>query len=338
MSPLPGLGEYLRSEREKRGISIEQIASATKISLRLLHSLEQDQYADLPAKPFVRGFIVAYSRFVGLNPHDVLTRFRNYLDERCQERPTHEEGHVGYAFERKEGEKSRAMLWAVMGSFVVLGAIAIFVFKPSLRHRKSKHLQEMVMKGEQPQATPSGDVMVAESGAVASPSVAPTHSATPEAAPTIANTPVSPTPVALASPVPSPTASSDTNPEIKPDLLNKGDDLAPDAVKHRMLLKAEADAWIRYQVDNKPSYMFLLRKGRMIVLKGTQGVALIAPVGDAIQIKGKGGAFKPIADAADAKQDGDFVVLSYSKEPTDKIKEFVKQRRPFPAVPPPKEP
>ena len=51
------LGEFLRLERERRGITIEQVASATKVSVRLLHSLEADQYSELPAKPFVRGFV-----------------------------------------------------------------------------------------------------------------------------------------------------------------------------------------------------------------------------------------------------------------------------------------
>ena len=80
------LGEFLRHEREKRGFTVEQVASATKISLRLLHSLENDLYQELPAKPFIRGFVIAYCRFLGVNPQEVLTRFSIFIEEKSEER------------------------------------------------------------------------------------------------------------------------------------------------------------------------------------------------------------------------------------------------------------
>ena len=101
------LGEFLRHERERRGITIEQVASATKISVRLLHLLESDQYVELPAKPFVRGFVNSYCRFIGIDPKEVLIRYGGFLEERSHERPTRDEGHSGYAFEKREGEQSR---------------------------------------------------------------------------------------------------------------------------------------------------------------------------------------------------------------------------------------
>jgi cytoskeletal protein RodZ len=50
------LGEFLKAERQRRGLTIEQTASATKIGLKILRQLEADDYASLPALPFVRGF------------------------------------------------------------------------------------------------------------------------------------------------------------------------------------------------------------------------------------------------------------------------------------------
>ena len=80
--PQLGLGEYLRSEREKRHITIEQVASATKINIKLLHALESDNYDALPAKPFVRGFVTSYTCYIGLDPREVLTLFDLYLDDK----------------------------------------------------------------------------------------------------------------------------------------------------------------------------------------------------------------------------------------------------------------
>src|SRR5947209_19798491 len=113
------LGEYLRHERERRGITIEQLASATKIGVRQLHALESDHYSELPAKPFVRGFVTSYCRFIGLDPKETLARYHEFIEQKAQDRPTRDSGHSGYAFEKREGEQSRVILWIIMGCFLV---------------------------------------------------------------------------------------------------------------------------------------------------------------------------------------------------------------------------
>jgi cytoskeletal protein RodZ len=139
----PSLGEFLRQEREKRGVTIEQVASATKISARLLHLLESDNYSEMPAKPFIRGFVNSYCRFVGLDSKEVLTRFGNYIDQQAQERPARDSGHSGYAFERRDGEQSRMILVIVLVTFMVLGGVAYFFLKPSLHHGRSAHIERL---------------------------------------------------------------------------------------------------------------------------------------------------------------------------------------------------
>src|ERR1051326_5639459 len=133
------LGEFLRQERERRGVTIEQVASATKINVRLLHSLEADHYADLPAKPFVRGFVTSYARFVGLNPREILTRFGDFIDQKAHDRPNREAGHSGYAFEKRESGENRTFLWFILGGFAVISAVIFIVLRPSLRHRHETH-------------------------------------------------------------------------------------------------------------------------------------------------------------------------------------------------------
>lgn len=68
-------GEYLRAHREKKGIRLEEIASITKIHLHNLELLEANQWTELPPDPFLRGFISAYAKYVGLEPKEVLGRF-----------------------------------------------------------------------------------------------------------------------------------------------------------------------------------------------------------------------------------------------------------------------
>ena len=59
------LGKFLKGQREKKGISLEEIASITKIQLRSLQLLEQDKWEELPPEPFIRGFVTAYAKCVG---------------------------------------------------------------------------------------------------------------------------------------------------------------------------------------------------------------------------------------------------------------------------------
>jgi hypothetical protein len=67
--------EYLRGQRERASLSIEDIARVTKIPERSLRQIEAGQFEDLPADVFVRGFLRSYARVVGLNADDVVRRY-----------------------------------------------------------------------------------------------------------------------------------------------------------------------------------------------------------------------------------------------------------------------
>lgn len=62
-------GESLRRERELRGITLPELASATKITIRHLRALEQDQFEQLPGGVFNRGFVRAVARYMNLDEH-----------------------------------------------------------------------------------------------------------------------------------------------------------------------------------------------------------------------------------------------------------------------------
>lgn len=72
-------GEYLKREREIRGISLEDISNATKIRAGLLIAIERNDFDALPATPFVKGFIQAYCRYLGLDAQDAILRHEAYM-------------------------------------------------------------------------------------------------------------------------------------------------------------------------------------------------------------------------------------------------------------------
>jgi cytoskeletal protein RodZ len=88
-SELASFGDELRREREIRGISLKEIADATKISKRFLDALERNDHRTLPAPVFTRGFVREYSRYVGLNAEEMVNRynFASANDDRIEKPP-----------------------------------------------------------------------------------------------------------------------------------------------------------------------------------------------------------------------------------------------------------
>ncbi len=69
------VGEYLKSEREKKGLTIDHIAFATKISPMHLGAIESDRLDMLPSRVFVRGFLRSYAKELGLDPEAIILMY-----------------------------------------------------------------------------------------------------------------------------------------------------------------------------------------------------------------------------------------------------------------------
>lgn len=72
---MSGFGENLRRERELRGVSLREIADATKISVRFLEALENDRLDVLPGGIFRRAFVREYARHLGLDAERLVADF-----------------------------------------------------------------------------------------------------------------------------------------------------------------------------------------------------------------------------------------------------------------------
>ena len=72
---MSNLGANFKKARESLGIPIEKIAAETRISVRFLTAIENDDFRSLPGGVFNRGFIKAYAEQVGLNPDTALADY-----------------------------------------------------------------------------------------------------------------------------------------------------------------------------------------------------------------------------------------------------------------------
>ena len=68
-------GSYLKSERELRGVTLDELHSKTKIPVRYLEALEKNQFDELPEEVFIRGYIRSVSNVIGAQEDEVLSTY-----------------------------------------------------------------------------------------------------------------------------------------------------------------------------------------------------------------------------------------------------------------------
>ena len=80
-----GRGEFdgvrLRRNRLFRGYEIDDISDVTKVSPAHLRNIEEENFVDLPADVYVRGFVTAYAQTIGLDPKIVVPSYMARVQE-----------------------------------------------------------------------------------------------------------------------------------------------------------------------------------------------------------------------------------------------------------------
>lgn len=79
---MDSFGEYLKRERELRGVTLEEISQATNIGKTFLKALENDDYDALPAEVFVKGFLRAYAENTGMDSNEVLLAYDEFISKK----------------------------------------------------------------------------------------------------------------------------------------------------------------------------------------------------------------------------------------------------------------
>lgn len=74
-------GERLKREREKRGMTLEDVSGVTKISVRNLRALEQETFGQMPGGIFNRGFVRSYAKHLGLDDEQVVADYMEAAGE-----------------------------------------------------------------------------------------------------------------------------------------------------------------------------------------------------------------------------------------------------------------
>jgi cytoskeletal protein RodZ len=139
------LGEYLKSHREKLNLTINDIASVTKISPKYLLCIEQDNFKSLPGELFARGFIKEYAKAVSLNPEEAIRLYEEAVKPVVPVDAT----------PIKTENNSKSVLY-IAGALIVLAVVVFLVYTypiseaPKAEISKSEEPKSEVPKSEVP--------------------------------------------------------------------------------------------------------------------------------------------------------------------------------------------
>jgi cytoskeleton protein RodZ len=127
------LGEFLRGERQARGISLQQIAEDTRISMKMLQAIEEGDGEQLPAPVLIKGFLRAYAQRIGLDPEDVIIEYQELIEEVGARQEAIEKFH--HRLHPKSSKKKFYVLFLALG---LLASLALIWSGGSYLHRKPK--------------------------------------------------------------------------------------------------------------------------------------------------------------------------------------------------------
>src|SRR3970040_260497 len=114
-------GAQLREARERKGISLRQIAASTKISVAALEGLERNDISKLPGGIFSRAFVRSYAIEVGLDPDDTV---REVL-ERFQSEPAPSTAVKVAIPEEESGFESQQRMASVLLQLVLISVLVV---------------------------------------------------------------------------------------------------------------------------------------------------------------------------------------------------------------------
>jgi hypothetical protein len=120
---MSGFGAGFRKAREALGVSIDVVASETRIGSRFLRAIESEEFDILPGGLFNRGFIRTYAERLGLDPDQAVEDYQRLV----RDREAHEPEPASY-----RPSRSGMPNWAIIAGIAAL-IIAALVYALLLR-------------------------------------------------------------------------------------------------------------------------------------------------------------------------------------------------------------
>jgi cytoskeletal protein RodZ len=126
---MESLGDYLKQARKKKGLSLEKVASQTRIQEHHLQALEAEDFGNLPAKVFAKGFVRSYAKALGLDEEEALQHFLQASGTFYEQlQPDQSQPHVQV---KLDAAPRQSINWSlVIGALVLMAVGAVWYGLP----------------------------------------------------------------------------------------------------------------------------------------------------------------------------------------------------------------
>ena len=123
------LGQFLRSLRADRALTLEQVEQDLSIRVHHLEAIEEGQFESLISPVYARGFVKQYAVYLGLDGDQFIREHREVLP-----RPNRQEFNYGIGTMEARGAPNESVRWLpnlllITGSLVVLVAAWVMARK-----------------------------------------------------------------------------------------------------------------------------------------------------------------------------------------------------------------
>ena len=291
------LGEFLRRNREEQGLSLEEIASVTKISLSILTALEEDDYANLPAEAFVRGFYGIYAGHLSLDPDMVRERYvqqQKNMPSRSTKRvptPTQLAMETSSMAERPSVNSNSIIGLSIMAIFIITAAVCWY-----LSWNPATYLSQKLRGVPEEPAAPAGQQMTEDQPAyqpateAAENSTMPAETAVfPDNDKTAAKSTIAPpitpiVPLATATAGQQKTTSATAPLSVQQDQANQSEKteqspIAPGINTYLLKATAKEQTQLTIKVDDNPAERLSLAAGEQRTWNAGKSIVITLPAG-----------------------------------------------------------
>lgn len=251
------LGEQLKKEREKKGITLVEVARVTKIRKTYLQALEEGDF-DAQSPVFMKGFLKSYAEFLGLDSTDILKRYKNDIKTEDEL-----EAEPEVSASRRSSSK-----YLVPGIITLSLAITIIITSIIAIKKRNTHAPSTTIPPVT-QVEPTREEVVIKN-TITHPILSTVHEKLFKDLTAIKSTaPVKPAPTPVVAEKPA------EKPEKTVEETGKTAKAKINGKKHTLNITAKGTAWLRIAVDDGASIEVLMKKGETIDLAAEKKFAVV---------------------------------------------------------------
>jgi len=306
---MDSIGDFFKQVRETKGLTVDEVASKTRIRTDFVKALEEGNFAKLPDQVFARGFVRSYARSLGLDEEDAIHRFIQSAGAFYEKQDERERLKVRQAEEERKRQANRKAVAIAIGIAILTLVILLSREQSSLLVRRTSQTESPSTAGKRippPESAklevpvrpePEVAATAPKTKATEAPSVPPTPradaSAGRPASGTTAPTAQQPVPVPAA---PAVSAEAPLGPLSLETSANTEEPLILD-------LEATELSWVVIQVDGGSPQEALLRPGEKAKWKGQDQFMLTLGNAGGVKAELNGKAQKPFGPSGKVARD-----------------------------------